>query len=190
MRMDERLNLIIPVQRPGGPIYVHCTPLGRETFERHFLIIAKTFTYIMTEGLSVVAGPRVAALALRQMAQTMDIWDGPAGVEATLFAEMVRLANVVMPGETGWTTLPLYNAIRDKVFTDDERSEVLGALVFFTLSSAMHKRDVLNDILDRAGGLWGTQSSSLDCTAWADSLQTSTATANTGETAPTAAVPY
>ena len=77
MRLDDNLNLVIPLERGRHEIYVHVSPLSREVFEAHWLVIGKTFATINAEGLSIIAGPRLAGLALKNVAQNMKVWDGP-----------------------------------------------------------------------------------------------------------------
>ncbi len=189
MQLDERLNLIIPVERgAAGLFFVHVAPLPREVFEAHYLLVSKTFTAIMSEGLSVIAGPRVAGLMLRDVAMRSNQWEGPRG-GSTLLAEMVRLSNVAVPGPNGYEQMPLQTAIDRKVFSDEERSEVIGSVVFFMVNSAMHKRAILDVLMENMAGLWGTRTSLLDITGFIASLRTSTAAGNTGGTAAGASAP-
>lgn len=183
MRLDENLNLIIPVPRGAQGIFVHVAPLSRPVFETHWLVIAKTFALINAEGLSVISGPRVAGLALKTMAKQMGVWDGAEGVERTLLAEIVRLSNVVQPGAAGWETVPMAVALEKGTFSERERAEVMGAAVFFTVLSAMHRTETLTPILQATGDLWGTRTTSSSATEFAASLRTSTVTENTGATA-------
>lgn len=184
MRIDETLNLIIPVPRGTHEIFVHVAPLSRQVFEAHWLVLGKTFAVINAEGLSVIAGPRLAALALKDVAKGMQVWDGPEGVERSLVAEMARLSNVVQPGDNGWASLPLTVAVQQGVFSEREKSEVMGAVVFFTVLSAMHRPKSLAALLRSTGDLWGTQTTSFNSTDFAASLPISTAAANTGATKP------
>lgn len=189
MRIDDRLNLVIPIRRGDSTIYVHVTPLSREIFEAHYLVISKAFTAMTTEGLSVVAGPRVAALVLKDVAQESGRWEGPRGVEKTLMNEFVRITNVAMPGENGWEQMPLAVALSRDLLDADENAEVIGAIVFFTCNSALHRKDVLHAILSSLCDLWGTQTTSSGFTEFAASLQTSTVAANTGATTQGSSVP-
>jgi len=184
MRLDDNLNLVIPLERGRHEIYVHVAPLSREVFEAHWLVIGKTFATINAEGLSIIAGPRLAGLALKSVAQSMKVWDGPEGVERTLVAEMVRLSNVVQPGEAGWAAVPMAVALQQGTFSDREKAEVIGAIVFFTVLSAMHLKKTLVPMLKSMGDLWGTRTTSSSSTEFAASLPTLTAPGNTGGTAP------
>lgn len=182
MRIDQQLNLIIPIEREGHEIFVHSSPLSREVFEAHWLVISKTFATINAEGLSVIAGPRVAGLALKEVAKSMGIWEGAQGVERTLLAEIVRLSNVVQPGDGGWTTMPMAAALAAGTFSAREQAEVVGAIVFFMVASAMHQKKVLEAMLVSVGDLWGTRTTLSNATDFAASLPTSTGIGNTGAT--------
>lgn len=190
MRLDEQLCMVVRIPRPGGEVFVHVSPLSREVFESHWLVISKTFTSLATEGLSIVGGPRVAGLALKQVAVNMGVWDGPSGVERTLVAEIIRLSNVSLPSPAGWQTLPMANALADGMFSDAEKSEVIGIAVFFIVLSAMHRRDVLETTMVNMGGLWGTRTTSSNATEFTASLPTSTVDESTGVRTPAASVPH
>ena len=83
MRVDKKLNVVIPLPRDGeGTLYVHATPISREAFETYFLPISVAFSRIWSEGLSVMSGPRVALKMLKKVSEERKIWEGPEGVQA------------------------------------------------------------------------------------------------------------
>ena len=185
MRLNEKLNFVIPVYDANDKIsaYVHSTPLSREAFEASFVLISKTFSAIHGEGLGSIAGPRVASLILREVAKRNDDEAGAL----TLMNEIRRLTNVLTPGPNGWTIIPFQEAT--KTLDPDDLSEVENAIVFFTVYSAMHRRQTLRDLLTGAARMWGAQVSSLTPTAFAASLPTSIETANIGEIAHRSSLP-
>lgn len=183
MKINKALNLVIPVQRDDGEVFVHAMPISREVFERYFLVISKTFARIYGEGLNLIAGPRIAGLMLKQVATEMGVWDGADGIEIGLMSEIRRLANVVLPGVKGWETIPLQEALDKKYFDADDVSEIEGAIVFFILVSAMHKKAEIQDFMSGIEHLWGTRSELSNCTAFAASLPISTATETLAPTA-------
>lgn len=187
-RIDRKLNIVIPVERDGGTIYVHSMPISREVFEANFLVISKTFSALYGQRLNVLAGPRVAALLLRKTAKDMGAWEGPDGAQA-LMAEILRLTNVVVPTPGGWATLPIHDAQQRGLIDADDVAEAEGAIVFFIVASAMHKKTQVASVLAEAGDLWGTKTSLLNCTEFARSLPISTATENTGVTVAASSVP-
>lgn len=184
MRIDRRLNFVIPIDQDGKTLYVHAMPISREVFERYAIVIAKTFAAIYNEGLGILAGPRVAAHVLKKIAVASGEWDGDGGVARGLMAEIRRLANVLLPGPKGWETVPLEDAIRREMIDPDDASEVENAIVFFCVASSMHKRAELKVVLDGASKFWGARVESLNCTEFAASLPMSTAGASTGATSP------
>ncbi len=183
MQIDRNLNLVVPRERLDGvDIYVHATPISRAAFDQNFLLIAKTFTAIYSEGLGFLAGPRVAAKMLKKLAEDEKLDAGP------LLAEMRRLANVVAPGPTGWAALPLDVAISQKTIDESDVEEVENVLTFFMLVSAMHRKPEAKVVLTQASRLWAAELTSLSTTAFIGSLPTPTASDGTGPK--TAAAPF
>jgi hypothetical protein len=205
MRINNRLNLVIPVEQNGSVLFVHSMPISPETFDQHHLIIAKTFSAIYSEGLGAMSGPRIAGKILRDIAKKDGAWDGPLGVEAGVVKEIQRLSNVVIPDggpaaldkkespdvwrAPAWKTVTLHEALARDLIEEDDREVVENALVFFTVVSSMHTKGVLRGVMETVCGLWSAQTSLLSCTAFAASLPTSIATANSGETAPVSVHP-
>ncbi len=190
MQLDKALNLVVPVERDDGTtIYVHSTPVSREVFDRFFLVMAKTFSSLYTEGLGIAAGPRVAAKLLKSVASNMGEQQ-LANVQQGLIAEIRRLSNVIVPNETGgWTPMPLDVAISHNLIDRDDADEVENAVTFFTLASAMHKKREARVILAEAAKLWGAEITSQSFTTFAASLPTSTSVASTGEKLPPSSIP-
>lgn len=185
MRIDRKLNLVIPILDADGKktvAYVHSTPISSEVFDTYFLPIAKTFSAIYSEGLGIVAGPRIADKMLRKVSTDLGVWDGPAGVQAGLVAEIHRLTNVIAVGKKGWETVPFDEAKERGILHADDAAEVNAALTFFTVISVMQKKAELPRVLGGAMKLWGSQIESLSCTEFMNSLRTSTAAENTGVT--------
>ena len=180
MRIDAKLNIVIEVETDEGTIFVHSVPISRDVFERYFLVISKTFAAIISEGLSFISGPRVAAMMLKKIATDMGVWEGRDGVSNGLVAEIRRLSNVIIPTSSGWKTVPFQDAIDKKLMNEDDIAEVEGIIAFFICASAMTRKTEIAAILDRMQ-LWGARVTSLNCTEYAASLPTLTQ----GETSPT-----
>lgn len=183
-KIDRQLNLVIPIERGDGVrLYAHSTPIDLRIFDAHFAVIAKTFSEIYGEGLGLLAGPRVAAKILRRIAEGLNLWDTPAGqpsIRRDLFEEIRRLTNVFAPGEKGWEMLPLDSAAKSGVLDEEDVSEVENFAVFFTVIWRMHKKSDRKVIMEAAALRWGGELTSSNCTAYRDSLPTSTPAANTG----------
>lgn len=178
MKLSERLHLTIPLYDGADKIiaWVHSAPISREVFEAHFDLVAQTFAAIHGDGLGIIAGPRVASMVLRNFAKK----SGNQESAMVLMNEIRRLSNVLMSTQVGWEMYPLQDAVDRKLIDADDLAEVENALVFFTVASAMHQKRMAKAILPGAASLWGAQISSLDCTAFAASLKTSTEAGNTG----------
>lgn len=192
MRLDERMNLVIPLYRDTSEdtppyAYVHSSPISRESFEEHYLLLAKTFASIFGENLAEASGPRVAALVLNDIARKSRAGnssvDGPG-----LMNEIRRISFIIMKMPNGkWESFPYDSARAD--LDPDDISEVENSLVFFIVLSSMLPRRRLADILPGAVTVWGAQTSFLNFTDFRNSLQTSIVTAASPETTITPALP-
>lgn len=178
IRIDKKLNLVVPIEDDEATLYVHATPLSHQVFERYYKVLARTFTVIVSM-YSEVSGPRVALMTLREVAEQLGMKDD---VEAGLIPEIRRSTNMIVPREdgTGYETVMFQMALDRRMLSDEDVSEVENALVFFTVYSAMLKRQQRMEMLDGAAKMWGAQVSSLNVTEYAASLKTSTESENTG----------
>lgn len=178
LKVNEKLNFVVPVYADDNETiiaYVHSMPISREVFEAHFLLLSKTWAAIYAEGLGPLAGPRVASLMLHEVAKKMN--DPHSAL--SLMNEVRRLTTVMTREHTGWVSIPFQDAADHKMLNEDDLSEVTNGIVFFTLASAMHRKKDLNLVLTGAAQIWGAQISSLDSTAFASSLVTSTTVGDT-----------
>ncbi|EEP9289995.1 hypothetical protein HCO18_000523 [Salmonella enterica] len=183
MKIARNLNLIIPVRTEKGNGWIHATPISKEVFKEHFFILSKTFSAIFSEGLGVVAGPRVAFLMLERISRDSGIWDDDKGVRNTLVNEIIRLANLVYPVEgKGYDTIPLDMALEREIIDLDE---VAGELIFFTCVSSINSPEQAKGTMDVVNGIWSTQCSLLNLTEWIASLPTLKSAASSGATANT-----
>jgi hypothetical protein len=197
MIIDKKLNLIVAVSRDDETtVYIHSTPIRLETFRTYHLVLSKTFASLMSEKLSIIAGPSVAAYVLEEVAKTtnrspgVNWWEGPDGVENGLMAEIRRLSNIITlkPDGSGWGALPLQLVLDDrnrdgslKVMSEEEAIEVMNQLVFFTVISSAAPRKDRPSMIHGAAYLFDGQTSLLDCTAFAASLKILTPVGSTGE---------
>lgn len=181
MKISRNLNLIIPVQTEKGKAWIHATPISKEVFKEHFFILSKTFSAIFSEGLGVVAGPRIACLMLERISSDMNIWEGEKGVRNTLVNEIIRLANLVYPAEgRGYDTIPLDMALERGIVEFDE---VAGELVFFTCVSSINTPEQTEQMMLAVSGMWNNHTTFLNLTDWIASLPTSKPAASSGATA-------
>ncbi|HFZ7864181.1 TPA: hypothetical protein ACIO6I_003004 [Salmonella enterica subsp. enterica serovar Virchow] len=183
MKIARNLNLIIPVRTEKGNGWIHATPISKEVFKEHFFILSKTFSAIFSEGLGVVAGPRIAFLMLERISRDSNIWEGDKGVRNTLVNEVIRLANLVYPVEgKGYDTIPLDMALEREIIDLDE---VAGELIFFTCVSSINTPEQTEQMMLAVSGMWNSRTSSLSLTEWIASLPTLKPVASSGATAST-----
>lgn len=208
MRINAQLNLVLPLDVEGAPqaevplfqdgkpvivdgkpvtrletqpYYVYAPPLSVEVFQRYWLVYSKTFAKIYNEGLHVTAGPRIAALAMRDIAQSLGLWEGEEGVEHGVMDQIRRVSTILIPTpDKGWQKVPLQDAVDSEFISKGDVSEVENILTFFIVISAMHRTGERRPILEGAARLWDAQITSSDCSAFLASLPKLTVTANSG----------
>jgi hypothetical protein len=189
MRIDKRLNLVTEVQTENGTMFVHSAPISREVFEKYFLVISKTFAAIISEGLSFISGPRIAALMLKKVATDSGVWEGNDGVNRGLMAEIRRLSNVSMPSDNGWKSVPFQDVIDKGLMDEADVAEVEGLIAFFICASAMSRRVEIQSVLDRLS-MWGSSTTLLNSTEYAGSLPILTPEPISVETGKISSVPH
>lgn len=183
MKISRNMHLIIPVETEMGNAYIHAAPISKEVYREHFFILGKTFSAIFSEGLGVVAGPRVAYLMLESICKKEEVWDGENGVRNTLVNEIIRLSNLVYPVEgKGWDTKPLEVALQREIV---ELDEVIGELVFFTCVSSINKPVQALGLMNEVNGMWNSQTSFSNITDWMRSLPILKPAGSSGETGST-----
>lgn len=189
MKINRKLHFVIPIETGDGTVHVHAAPIGEEVFDRYFVEVGRTFSAIYEMGLGRAAGPRIALKMLKKISEGLGTWDGAAGVEAGLVAEIHRLCNVAVLGPNGWSTIPFDEAAKRGVIEPENVREVENALVFFTVISCMHTRTALPGILSQAAELYGAQISSLNSTEFANSLPMPTTDVTIGVTVKASSIP-
>lgn len=179
MKINERLNLVVPLYDEADKVYayVHSTPISYEVFKANYLLISKTYMSVFGNDLGPFAGPRVAALVMDEVAEKMT--NGPQMVSA-LMTEVRRLSTVIMPNDNGWTPVPFEAAIKRGMLDQEDIQEVLSAITFFLVVWHLAPRSARADILSGTALIWGAQLSLLNATAYLNSLPISTGTENTG----------
>jgi hypothetical protein len=185
MKLDKNLNLVVPIETEAGTVHVHSMPIRRETFEQFFLVLSKTLNSIYTEGLQNVIGPRIAALMLREQARNIGISDEKL---AELFDEIRRLSNAYVRTADGWQQVGLANCVLRGYLTEDEMREAEGFIVFFTCIWHIHRKHEVLSFLQPMKDLWDVQTTSLNATAYRDSLPTLTEI-ETSEPLPPSSIP-
>lgn len=193
MEIDKKtLNLVVPVSTDNGTAYIHSTPIRREVFREHFLVLSKTLNSMYAEGVSQVTGPRIAALMLEKISKEDGIWetDGAIiGVKDSLINEIRRLSNVILSTSEGWKTIPLMDAVNQGKLEIEDVEEAEGFIVFFTCISRIHKRKEVLTFLGPMAKLWNTQSTLLNVTEYIASLPTLKTEETLAPEVPTLSIP-
>lgn len=181
MKIDRKLNLIIPVEQDdGSTVYVHCAPISRDVFERYFQSISRTYASMYANDTMLV-GMRIASLTLKRLAMESGQWEGPIGVQMGLVEEIRRLSNVLTPAaKGGWETIPLMEAKARGFLSDDDIAEVDNAATFFTVVWSVQTKAIREAALTGACALWNAQVSLLNVTEYGHSLKTQTTEETTG----------
>jgi len=171
MKIDRKLNIVIPVETESkGLIYVHSTPISRDVFEQFYLELGKVFSQCfdsINQAHLALTAPQLAYPALKTMAIKAGNWEE---VKKGLINEIVRLTNVLVTGEKGWESIPLDLAIKREILDEDEESEVLSALTFFTAICRVAPKDLRMSFLEMAGSLRSWELTSLDSTEYLNGL--------------------
>ena len=170
MRIDKRLNLVIPIERETGTVYVHSMPISAEVFDRYYLPIARTYADISRSGIVFISAPRVAAKMLKKTAIELGVWEGPEGVEAGLVGEMRRLSSVITLGDNGWQQTMLDIALKREAITAEEYSDVENMLTFFMVSCSLERGMELQAVLAFVCRAWRVQTTLSNATEFRASL--------------------
>jgi hypothetical protein len=191
MRIDRKLNLVIPIDRGDeSKLWVHVTPIRKEIFEAYHLVLAKTFSAFAQNGLDPRSAPSVGALILKSIAQGTqrdndagNWWDGDDGVggRAGLLAEIVRMSNCLVGTDKGLQMTPLQEALDKSMVTDEEKAEVMNLLVFFTAASLIAPRNDRPILVRGMAAVYNLESTYSNFTEWSTSLRTQMQKENTGE---------
>jgi hypothetical protein len=184
MKIDKKLNLIVPVEGREGDTVFHSTPIFFDTFKKYHFVICAAFTKLLTADM-VITGPKIAAMTLEEVAKEMGKWDGSDGVENGLMAEIARLTNVIVLTANGWDTIPVNIALDREYVSQEDWEEAKQRIVFFILVSAMAKNDSKSDLLEIMNGIWLTQTTLSTVTEFKNSLSISNVTGNLPKTEPT-----
>jgi hypothetical protein len=190
MKLDRRLDLVIEIDHGDqGKLYVRHTPIRREVFERHFLVLTRAVAALYEQSVSPVMATRIGLLMLRDCADKLGE-DVRQSVETTLLPEIWRLTNVIAPSQEGrWTPLPFEKAIAEHTIDSEEAWEVQNAVVFFTAASWVHRRTELETLVYPVLKASGSRIESSSFTDFIGSLPTSTPADNTGGTARVSSIP-
>lgn len=168
MKIDKKLNLVSTINRDGAsPVYLHVLPFPYEVVEEHCFLLGNLFNSFITQ-IGALGAARTAAMMLRKKLKEQGAGSGP-----DITDEMQRLATVVYSDAGNWKTIPLDSALKQGVISPDEYREVEGEIVFFMVSSAIQKRELIAPTVGAVIGMYGGQLTLSSATEFRASLQTS-----------------
>ncbi|MBA7732157.1 hypothetical protein [Enterobacter roggenkampii] len=174
MKIDKKLNLVTNITREDGSIvYLHVTPFPYEVVEEHCLLLGNLFTNFISQ-VGGLGAARVAAMMLRKKLkreQELNADNGQHGPD--IVDEIQRLTSVVWNDGGTWKTTSFDAAMKQGIISPDEYREVEGEVVFFMVSSAIQKAQLIAPTVGSVIGMFGGQLVSLNVTAFRDSLLTS-----------------
>lgn len=180
VKIDKKLNLVTNITREDGSIvYLHVTPFPYEVVEEHCLLLGNLFTNFISQ-VGGLGAARVAAMMLRKKLQREQELREEANQQAqqaqrapTIVDEIQRLTSVVWNDGGNWKTASFEVAMKQGIISPDEYREVEGEVVFFMVSSAIQKTQLIAPTVGSVIGMFGGQLESLSVTAFRDSLLTS-----------------
>lgn len=180
MKIDKKLNLVTSVTREdGSTVYLHVTPFPYEVVEEHCALLGNLFTNFITQ-VGPLGSARVAAMMLKKrlkQEQEARLEDGKSLSDLpkslTLVDEIQRLTVVIHNVGGQWKTTPLEVAFNQGIIDPDEYREVEGEVVFFMVSSAIQKANLIAPTVGTVIKMYDGQLTSSSVTVFRDSLQTS-----------------
>ncbi|MEG1350652.1 MAG: hypothetical protein RSD49_21735 [Hafnia sp.] len=183
VKIDKKLNFVGTITRDDGSIvYLHVVPFPYEIVEQNCVLLGNLFNNFFTL-VGSTGAPRVAAMMLRNALKSRYEDDAPKG--PTIVDDIQRLTTVIWKDNGVWKPVTLDVALRQEIITEDEYREIEGEIVFFMVSSAIQKANLIAPTVGSALQMYSGQLVSLSATAYRDSLPTSkTATDIPSQTAP------
>lgn len=174
VKIDKKLNLVTNITREDGSIvYLHVTPFPYEVVEEHCLLLGNLFTNFISQ-VGGLGAARVAAMMLRKKLQREQELNADNGRQGpNIVDEIQRLTSVVWNDGGTWKTTSFDAAMKQGIISPDEYREVEGEVVFFMVSSAIQKAQLIAPTVGSVIGMYGGRLESLSVTAFRDSLLTS-----------------
>lgn len=169
VRIDKKLNLVSNITRDDGSVvYLHVTPLPYEVVEEHCLLLGNLFTNFISQ-VGGLGAARVAAMMLRKKIRKEQELSGDSS-GPNVVDEIQRMTSVIWNDKGTWKTTGLDSALKQDIISPDEYREVEGEVVFFMVSSAIQKAELIAPTVGAVIGMYGGQLESSSATAFRDSL--------------------
>ncbi len=179
MKIDKKLNFVSTITREDGSlVYLHVVPFPYEVVEQNCVMLGGLFNNFFSL-VGSVGAPRVAAMMLRNILKAQQDAGQIAAGMPTIVDDIQRLTTVIWNDNGNWKATSLDTAFKQDILSEDEYREVEGEVVFFMVSSAIQKANLVAPTVGKALEMYSGQLVSLNVTAFRDSLLTSKTDANT-----------
>lgn len=172
VKINNKLNLVSTITRDSGEIvYIHVTPFPYEVVEENCLLLGNMFTQFISQ-VGGLGAARVAAMMLRKAVKKEKESLSSVGINSgpNIVDDIQRMSVAVYCEQGVWKTIPLDTALKHGVVSTDEYREVEGEVVFFMVSSAIQKQELIAPTVGAVIGMYGGQLTPLSVTAYRDSL--------------------
>jgi hypothetical protein len=176
--LDKNLNLVQQV----GDLSVHHQLVDYNCFKQNYRLINKIGMQIIRDD-SMLLMPKTALFALNDAAgHDIDLSRAkPSDIETietndkrqlekdiAFLGEIKRMTNVVTPSNGNYEPLPLVQALQANIITDEQFDNVLSSVIFFIV---MTYTDLANpERIQWVLKNYGSQTTSLNCMEWINSL--------------------
>jgi hypothetical protein len=170
VKIDKNLNFVSTITRDDGSlVYLHVVPFPYEIVEQNCILLGNLFNNFFSM-VGYLGAPRVAAMMLRNAIKSKQESGSVASGMPTLVDEIQRLTTVIWNDKGVWKTVSLEVAFQQEIITAEEYRDVEGEIVFFMVSSAIQKVELLTGTVGKALETYSGQLVSLNATAYRDSL--------------------
>ncbi|EKN3739844.1 TPA: hypothetical protein SK296_004580 [Yersinia enterocolitica] len=168
MKIDKNLNLVSTIKRDSGnPVYLHVTPFPYEVVEENCLLLGSMFSTFISQ-VGGLGSARIAAMMLRKKIKQDQDLSGASG--PTIVDDIQRLTTVIYNDSGEWKSSPFDAAMKNGVITADEYRETEGEIVFFMVSSAIQKKELIAPTVGTVIDMYGGQLTSSNVTEFRASL--------------------
>ncbi|HGE7400764.1 TPA: hypothetical protein ACGBZ1_004202 [Yersinia enterocolitica] len=168
MKIDKNLNLVSTISRDGGnPVYIHVTPFPYEVVEENCLLLGNMFSSFISQ-VGGLGAARIAAMMLRKKIKQDQELSGASG--PTIVDDIQRLTTVIYNDNGEWKSSPFDAAMKNGVITAEEYRDTEGEIVFFMVSSAIQKRELIAPTVGAVISMYGGQLTSSNAMEFRASL--------------------
>lgn len=177
--IDDRLNLVFPLESSAGDIYVYSIPIDYMVYKANYKLLSKTFNRLIADKIDFRVAPGVALFSLLEVAEESDDTEK---VQSGLLSEIRRLTSVSLVVEGARQVVGLQDCIGKSLLSAELIDEIENQLVFFTLALYVPQRADRATWLNGQCFYWKSLNTALKFTAWTDYFLTLTQAVDFGMT--------